>query len=322
MEVEGEILGLVILFLVVSAAFYFFIVRDSGDSEEVNLPDGSRNLSTTRAVNQTTGNATNGNNTTQNETAASMSFENIEELHWDHMPLAYRIVNNASRCEGAPIAEMKKAFEIVSKASSYKVNFTESVGNETADVNVSCVNRLELLKELKEKEVCKNVVLDYRSVQFSGYEVLADGDYVTSINIVSRNDSTNTYKVCYVRKSGVSFDWDPLDEASIKVKGGIISSARKTIYTLDSKYPSCIGFPAKEVHDVMHILGFAHTETPVFDDYYGWFFKDLRYFKDVMFPYSYCAYITELNDNYAECLKYIYSNGEIGIGCASGKFAG
>ena len=161
MEVEGEILGLVILFLVVSAAFYFFIVRDSGDSEEVNLPDGSRNLSTTRAVNQTTGNATNGNNTTQNETAASMSFENIVELHWDHMPLAYRIVNNASRCEGAPIAEMKKAFEIVSKASSYKVNFTESVGNETADVNVSCVNRLELLKELKEKEVCKNVVLDY-----------------------------------------------------------------------------------------------------------------------------------------------------------------
>jgi hypothetical protein len=321
MEIEGEILGLVLLFLVISAGFYFFIIRDNSDpGEEVILPGQEEIVS---VGDQSGENLTDENLTQENETVVNVSFGSVEELHWDHMPLTYRIVNNASKCEGIPIIKMKEAFEIISRASEYRINFTEARENQTADINITCVDLPSLLVEMKDDEKCEEVDLDYRSVQFSGYEVLTEDDYVTSLDIVARNDTTNTYKLCYVNKNAasVSFDWALLGEAKPEIKDGIVVGAKKTIYTIDSEYSYCTNFPAKEVHDVMHILGFVHTETPVFDDYYGWFFKDLRYFKDMMFPYPYCAYITELNQNYADCLKYIYSDGTVGEGCLAVNFA-
>jgi hypothetical protein len=331
MEIEGEILGFVIIFLVICAGFYFFIVRDEGDSQEnaANLPDQGNSANAGADQGNQQGQAdddsTNANSTVNNQTNdtdSNIDFEDIEELHWNHMPLTYKIINNGSECEGVSIVKLKEAFEVIAVASNHKVNFTEAGENQSADINISCVDRAELLDELEGNETCKDVVLDYRSVQFSGYEVLTDDDYVVSLNIISRNDSSNTYTLCYVNKNSVSvsFDWNLLGEARIEKDGEIIKSARKTIYTVDSEYPYCTDFPAKEVHDIMHLLGFAHIETPVFDDYYGWFFKDFRYFKDVMFPYPYCAYITELNDNYANCLEYIYSNGQSGSGCAAVNF--
>ncbi|MFH1802798.1 MAG: hypothetical protein ABH864_05125 [archaeon] len=330
MEIEGEILGFVLIFLAISAAFYFFIISDWGDDEpEVNLPDGSgvEPAGQGNIVNETVGNGslvdqTLGNGTVGNETNVTFSFGGVEELHWGHRDLTYRFVNNVSECEGAPIVKMGEAFNIISEASGGNINFTEVSGNESEDINVTCVNRLELLEELEDYEVCEDVSLDYRSVQFSGYEVLTDGKYVTSLTLIMRNDTSNVYRLCYVTvaSASVSFDWDLLLEAKPKVVGGVIVSAKKTIYTTDSEYPYCIGFPAKEVHDVMHLLGVGHSETPVFHDHYGWYSKDLRYFKDTMFPYPYCTYITELNPNYADCLKYIYSGGVEGEGCVAVNF--
>ena len=145
MEVEGEILGLVIIFLVISAGFYFFIIADNGDDGSTTPPPPAKNISSGGA-NQTQGNLTGGNGAQESGTISNVSFEDIEELHWNHMPLTYRFVNNESNCSGAPIIEMKKAFDIIVKASSYKVNFTEVGENQTADINITCVDRLELLK--------------------------------------------------------------------------------------------------------------------------------------------------------------------------------
>lgn len=318
MEIEGEILGLVILFLVICAGFYFFVVHDSGSSAPEGLlanKTQNRSLGSNLSINRSAGNVS-GTNLTLND-----SFIDVEELHWNHMPLSYKFVNNISRCEGAPIVKMQEAFAEIQKASQNKVRFVEVFGNDTTDINVTCVDRQALLDTLGKYESCKTVLLDYRSAQFSGYEVLSSNDFVTSLTLVSRNDTINTYKLCYVNKrAGFSFNWSLLEEAEPVVKKGIIVWGNKNIYTVDSEYAYCTGFPAKEVHDIMHLLGFAHAETPVFHEHYGWFSKDERYFRDIMFPYPYCAYMSEINDNYAKCLEYIYSDGESGEGCANVNF--
>ncbi|MBU0906998.1 MAG: hypothetical protein KKD18_07095 [Nanoarchaeota archaeon] len=323
MEIEGEILGFVLIFLVVCAGFYFFIIRDNGP-EDVTPPavqNDSGEIANEAVNNSTIGGGEDGQ-TMENETVEVVPFQNITELHWDHMPLTYKYVNNASKCEGFPVERMKDAFSIIEAESGNKVEFTEVIGNITADVDVTCVDYQEILQKLEDYEECTQFVLDYRTVQFSGYEVLGEGKYVTSVTVLSRNDTSDVYEVCYVTLSSVSgvIDINLLKEAEPTVENGIITHARKSIYSADSGRSYCLNFPAREVHDVLHVFGFAHSETPTFHSFYGWFFKDLRYFKDVMFPYPYCSYITEMNDIYGNCLEYIYSNGESGGGCGGVNF--
>lgn len=323
MEIEGEMLVFVLIFLAVCAGFYFFVLRDyRGEEEKIVLPEDNSTISNVTGSNFTVSNQTAPNQTASNKTVQNVSFVNITELHWDHMPLTYRFVNVFSECEGAPIVEMKEAFVEVTEASDGLVGFVELAGSGSADIEITCVDKEELLDMLVENETCEEVSIDYRTVQFSGYEVLDEGDYLTSLELVGRNDSYNVYELCYVEKSKIKdFDWSLLEEAKINVSKGVIYGGRKVVYTINSEQPYCSGFPAKEVHDVLHLFGFAHPDTPTFDEKYGWFSKDFRYFKDVMFPYTYCAYVTEINDNYADCLKYIYSNGAEGEGCAGVNFA-
>lgn len=323
MEIEGEILGFVMIFLVVSAGFYFFIIRDWGSEDSLPDEDNASGELINQSLNDTLiGNETIvDNESLGNESERGMNFSNIEELHWDHMPLTYHFVNNASSCEGFPIDRMKEAFAIIEEESGGKVNFTEVNKNESADINLTCVDYEAALEELEEYEKCMAVVLDYRTVEFSGYEVLDEGSFVTSLTAITRNDTSNIYEVCYVETDSVGdFDIELLMEAEPVVEDGVIVSARKSVYSAGTGKSYCVNFPAKEVHDVLHIFGFAHSKTPTFHEYYGWFFKDLRYFKDIMFPYPFCAYITEMNDNYGGCLEYIYSNGESGDVCGGVNF--
>jgi len=317
MELEGEILGFVLIFVAIGAGFFFFLYDHGDNGGIIEDPVPSVTPDEPSGGNQT-GNETGGNETEENETVDGDYFYNVEELHWEHMPLTYKFVNNETPCaEGAAIVKMLEAFEILEEVTGGLVYFEETEGN-VSDINITCIDRDELMEEVWNKTTCEDVVLDYRTLQFSGYEILEDDEYLYSNTLMSRNDTDDLYNLCYIdtSKVSVSSGWGVLGEARSEVSGNILSGGDKTVYTIDSERPYCTSFPAKEMHDVLHLFGFDHSETPVFDSYYGWFHKDIRYFKDIMFIHTYCPYKTEINSNYIDCLEYIYSNGVQGSGCA------
>lgn len=313
MELEFEIVMFVVIFIAVTGAFYYFVIYAPEAPEQPGVPGES-------SGNASQGNGTLAGNETGNDTELAGNFYDVEELHWEHMPLTYRIEGNRTDCEGLPILQMEKAFKAIETATNKLVSFKEVEDNGTADVTVRCVDRKALLDGLN--HTCKEVVLYYETIQFGGEEVLDDSDYLTKVSLIKKNDTDYVYRVCYIDKDKASgVDWALLGEAKPFVVGGVIKNATKTIYTANSAWPYCTNFPAREVHDILHLLGFGHSAVPVFDNYYGWYFKDIRYFKDIMFPYTYCPYKTEITASYADCLKYVYSNGQQGS-CAAANFTG
>ena len=138
---------------------------------------------------------------------------------------------------------------------------------------------------------------------------IADTSYVISEKEIVRNSSITTYQVCYAdpeRAKGA------LDEAKIIKKDKIITNGTMNIYTFGDVFSICSIFPNIEVHQLLHLLGFAHSEEPNFHNVFGWGVINFRYQEDIMFRYYSCARQRNIQLKYIYCLQYIYSNGKQG----------
>jgi len=304
MEIAGEILIFVLVFVVITGGIYYFVsyAGDGGGSEiEEIVGDDLTDVTNDSLVGDTV--ADGGNDTDEdNVTEIGDAFDS-EEIHWDHMPLSYKI-NNKSNCIGQPIEDLEEAFSLVEDSTGGEVSFVEGSGD--VDITVNCVDRNALLENINEGIDCDKIVLDGGAVDLFGYEVISEGDYVTNVRVLERNATNNVFEVCHVdMSSDFGFDWDLIIENNPLVEGGVIKKGSIEIYELGTV--RCASFPSREVHEILHSLGFDHSLTPSFNSYFGWREGDVIYFRNIMFPYSSCAYQNQIDDEYSSCLKKIYS---------------
>lgn len=265
------------------------------------------------------------------------SFESINELHWDHMPLTYQLRNNGD-CGGLQISKMLEALELLENRTNGYIKFIET--NETdLDLIIQCLDvekiknsYFEEIERLKNSKKLNYITKTYNPPRnsISTYEegILNKSEHLF-INATKLNKET--WIIYYLNKSDInqsrikSYDidnWkdisgDTLGDARPLIIGNKIVNATINLYKPEFGWTVCTKFPAKEMHELLHVFGFGHSYEPYWDPYEG--YSDWSYAKDIMFPYNYCVYQTEIQEKYISCLKYIYSNGEVGY-CSEVNF--
>ena len=268
------------------------------------IPNNLNNSNNTNSQ----GNNTINNNTlniSQQNLSSIDKYLNISEIHWNHMPLTYMIINE-SLCAGKPIETLKKAMGFVEEASNNTIKFKINSTNN-ADIIISCYNLKDVLN--KTGITCKNFSVEWNKRDFNakkeGY--IDNSSYVVSEIEIVRNDSLTTYQACYANSKNAN---GALDEAKIIIKGNLITNGTMNLYGDDLN--SCSKLPNVETHQLLHLLGFAHSEEPRFHNIFGWGVTNFHYLEDIMFQYYSCAFQKKIQLKYGSCLQYIYSNGKQG----------
>ncbi len=247
------------------------------------------------------------------------TFQNINEFHWRHMPITYQRINYGG-CDGVQFDKMADAFNIIQELTEGIVNFVEV--EQDPDIKIVCLDRVKLREELKEVakdiQVCKNVTFDYRKNFLKHYD--EDGldkniHIIINTELLKISDNETIYNVCYGDVNDldslgssflkdISFDLNTLGHAQPIVSGNVITGAKIYFFKTGQGWSSCI-FPAKEIHEILHIFGFGHSYEPYWDPQWG--YTDWSYASDIMFPHLYCDRQKELDEKYVSCLKKIYS---------------
>ena len=177
-----------------------------------------------------------------------------------------------------------------------------------------------MLKDLNESVKCENFEYDFDKVHVDPVRegLVKTEDYFINYtrNFTTRfvNNSENvsvlteltTLIVCYVDAEGAGAEMEFLKEQDVVLDGNIIKSHKINIYKSAEGWNSCSGFPAKELHDLLHGFGFAHSQDGKFDPNYGWPADELILFRDIMFPTIECKYQKNLQAKYVNCLNKIY----------------
>jgi len=65
-------------------------------------------------------------------------FSETDELHWNHMPLTYGIINE-SDCYPIRVERIKKAIQEVGRLTEYKVQLLSVKNDETPDISFVCI---------------------------------------------------------------------------------------------------------------------------------------------------------------------------------------
>ncbi|MBU0761374.1 MAG: hypothetical protein KJ600_06385 [Nanoarchaeota archaeon] len=251
-------------------------------------------------------------------------FSNVEELHWGHMPLTYKVIDGEI-CEGIQLRAIKNSFEILENLTDGYVSFVESGGN--VDIDVYCIDREKEIEKLKEHKICSYHVFNYSKTSLSTYEegiLNIETQRFVSARTLIRTEEKTIYEVCYIDIQNVtfSFNFDALGEGGPNyLLGNVIVNSSVNIFKLGESWTTCTSFPTKEMHEILHGFGFGHSYEPYFDPYYGYSAQDIHYLSDLMFPRLYCQYNKGLQEKYISCLKYIYSNAEVG-NCYDVSFLG
>ncbi len=252
------------------------------------------------------------NSTIQNLTISD-KYINVTQLHWNHMPLTYKILNE-SLCTGIPIDELNNAMKLIESSSNNTIKFVKN--NISADITISCYDLDDVLN--KSTVICKNFSVEWKKNAFNAKKenYIPNSSFVLSETQIVRNDTLTTYQACYVDSNLAN---GALDESKIITEGNIITNATMNIYVFGDDYTRCSDFPNKEVHQLLHTLGLDHSEEPRFHNVFGWGVINFRYEEDVMFQYFSCIHQKDIQLKYDECLQYIYTNGLQGQ-CAKVNF--
>ena len=272
------------------------------------------------------------------------NFSNVQQIHWGSMPLKYKITN-PEKCD-LPLKNLELSFEIIENSTDGIVSFQEVEGE--SDIEVVCVNRDDFdrmfedfdncKKELKE---CANHSYDYERFSFNAYEegVLdKTKEVAVSVRNIFSSSTKTTYEVCSVSLETSDQCYDSnvenqevferlfgdeltIGEAEPLAQGNILVDGTIYLYDNDDRWKSCIHFPVREMHELLHLFGFEHVQEVERYGYYGELNLEtqeaLERYHDIMYPEYRCANWNKLNEEYVSCLKYIYSNGSSGEPCES-----
>jgi len=262
------------------------------------------------------------------------NFPSVDKLHWTHMPLTWSLIN-PDDCGKIQTKKIYDALEIIENSTDGMVRFAKSNNpdlNTKVDIRFICIDR----EKLREKEnitiTCINLTYDYRKERISPYDELIVNKFTQrseGTSIITINNTLTIWQVCYSNLTDVNLDITNLyqtGESRPIIQGDLIINS--TIYTLKStdNYRICASFPATEIHEILHALGFDHNvddfmADKIMEDWLAPENYDITH--DIMFPYSLteCTDTIKFDKKYVSCLKYIYSNGEQG-NCVGVNFLG
>ncbi|MFH1290222.1 MAG: hypothetical protein ABIH92_02320 [Nanoarchaeota archaeon] len=317
MELEGEILGFVIIFIAITVGFYFFVMNGNGNGQDNG--DAVPDTPPVEPPPSDDGSDDGGDDNVppeENETESVDNFSMAEEIHWMHMPLTYLIVNR-SLCEGLPLQKMEEAFEIINEDTDDVVSFVETFEEtDERDITILCVDPEYLIDRIENESVCEDFEFDHYKSYFDPLrdEVVDESDYVVEYRLESKNVTVTVYEVCYVEGDGAAGpDLKMLREEMPNIEENAIVNATLKLYMPGRGINSCADFPTREAHQILHALGFAHGDEPPFDDYYGWSQVDMTpYFQNIMFRDISCVNQRDIDSDYFSCLKRIYFDASAG----------
>lgn len=254
------------------------------------------------------------------------SFPNVLEPHFKKIPITWKI-QDKSQCWKTEEEKIRKAFSEIEKSSEGYIKFQEVYSNP--DIYVLCfIDFTEQYNNYKEelemKKICNKITFNTKKTSFTDSELNISyyfdewdyqiyTEYKVSVRTILLSENQTILEVCKVQKSELAFDPEIIFNSDIKLsdyilgEGGITKVIGNIILKGEGKFfgdpkhiISCVSsFPLVEVHELLHVLGLSHiSENYVMDD--------------VLSPYKNCENQTKINEHYASCLKYIYSNGEKG----------
>lgn len=259
------------------------------------------------------------NNTNPQDTS---NFSATGKLHWDHMPVTYRI-NDMSDCTESEVpSKIREALLIIKNNTDRFVYFQEIKSNDS-DIIFNCIDKNSFIEQHKSDEICiqKNYSYYKETISISNENILNEEyQYMTNATAIKLTETESIWKICYLDQNALSVSLEDLTigDARPDVQGKIIKHAVINIYKtemvgFESYWSSCAYLPSREIHELLHAFGIGHaymeyySDDPSSDTGIPIFVK-----KDIMSPIKSCDYQRELQSKYTLCLKYIYSNGEVG----------
>jgi hypothetical protein len=313
---RGEFMTYFIVFILLAAGViltvYYFDPFEHKTPTNETIP--LNNVEQTNQTNLTQVNLTSQNTTLVNTTSLNNTSKNetnetnqTAQLHWNYMPLTYKI-ENKTNCEGQALEKLNWAMEIIKNSTNSKVSFVEAAASENAGIKISCWNRNELINITG--TTCKNVSFDFP--KYDAHPIkeggLTDSDILVSKKMLSRDENETIFQLCYIATgAGGTEIFNALSEPKIIISKNKILNASLNIYKEVDGWPNCAKIPVGEIHQLFHVLGFAHQPEPKFDPVYGWG-AHLDDQADVMFPYLNCQLQKSVDEKYFSCLQSIYSN--------------
>ena len=180
---RGGMLIFIIMFILIIAGSIIYVsynelsVADVSSNKESNTSD---NLNKSEEANVSLPNMENKSNSVEemNKNISNGSFSDVDRVHWDHMPLRYKI-NNSKDCEGVPKNKTIEAMKIIENLTSGIVTFIENDSNGV-DIDITCVDGMALLN--KTGIICKNMTFDYQKNFINPEEegFIGESDYFIS----------------------------------------------------------------------------------------------------------------------------------------------
>ncbi len=204
--------------------------------------------------------------------------EELEDLRWDHMPVTYKIINE-KECGTYEPAKIRRAFLEIEESTD-RIVFFEEV-DSSPDIEISC----SFIEDCYEKTI----------------DVENYGSFYTTYE---------TETICE-HDAGYAEITDYSDDKILKAEIEFVGLAgfRET----DNKGASgflvgTCGHLNTELHEVLHVFGYEHTndENSIMNPYGEGSLYKLREKDDCIGSKK------EIDEEIISCLKYTYSNGEVG----------
>lgn len=212
----------------------------------------------------------------------SENYSKIEEMHFNHMPLTYYVdIFNEPYSENVIRGE---SYDIVVPVAVYPLGHEKKMSDIQWAFQV-IENATDGLVRFKEVNLSDNPDIKVIGVTPNEMEFFLNSTY----NETGSSD-------------GILGIADPVNDSVIIYNGTIYYQPTRTrIDESNWYYGRCVDFPTTEIHETLHILGFYHTNKTI---------------DSVMYPIDYPCKVKKIDDEIVSCLKYIYSNGEIGGRCS------
>lgn len=312
---RGGIVIFIAIFLllgaVIFAVVYFAFPQDQ---DGVNVPPIISEPEEGEAVvNESVPHVTNEtSNETEDVPLVNDSFVHSAQIHWNHMPLTFAILNKSDNCSDASLSEFYEALSLVEEGTDGAVSFLEINASNVSvpDITVYCVQNEDLLNESLGGYVCEEKVFDYQKdyINPSAEGILGEEDIFIDVTLLNKTSNETKYEVCSIPVSSPAWIYNQFSEARIDiVNDSLIVNATMNIYS--DGWNDCVKVPVQEIRDLFHILGFAHSEEAQFDSRHGWVPIDIPLLRDVMYPQIQCIFQTTVDEKYYSCLNEIYGSG-------------
>lgn len=243
-------------------------------------------------------------------------FNNIEEMHWTHMPITFTL--NKTACGELSTDALLLGFKILENVTENLIQFREVKKTDNPDIEVLCIIRdrkriKEINDEITRQEskytLCKQIMVTGGFNIYSEFLNKSTQKLINFSKIKGYDNGTNFYNLCHIDRKYIESLINELDiiykdpsilgEAVTTSVSNLILSGKLYIFEAESGWISCTNFPVKEIHEILHTFGFGHRP---------W---NYTIFSNVMSPYVKCSFQKYLDVDILSCLKKIYSNNKI-----------